>query len=308
MARPASPVDVQGTRRGPLRASLTWVDTVVFVCLAACGAYVVWRANTVLHYHWNWGPVWSFIVRFDPQYGWIPNLILQGLFTTIRVSIWAGLAAAALGLVMGVCRIARNLFCRLIARSYVEFIRNIPPLVFIFIVYFFVASQVMPALGVEAWVRTASPDTLGAIALLLGPPQHLPALLSAILCLALFEGAYVTEIVRAGIQSIDKGQWEAGRSLGLSFIRVMRLVILPQAVGRVVPPLAGQFISLIKDSSIVSLVSIQDLTFLGNEVAATTTRVFEVWITVAGLYFGLCFALSVAFGRLERRLSRHLAR
>jgi polar amino acid transport system permease protein len=311
MARPASAIDAPRPAAAPrgLRASLTWVDAVVFACVVAFLAYVAWRANTVLHYRWNWDPVWSFILRFDPEQGrWIPNLILQGLLTTIRVSIWAGLAAAAIGLVMGVCRIAHNLFLRWVARSYVEFIRNIPPLVFIFVVYFFVASQVMPALGVEDWVRNASPETLATIDFLLGPPQFLPALLSAILCLALFEGAYVTEIVRAGIQSIDKGQWEAGRSLGLSPLRLMRLVILPQAVARVVPPLAGQFISLVKDSSIVSLVSIQDLTFLGNEVAATTTRVFEVWITVAALYFVLCFALSLAFGRLERRLSRHLAR
>jgi polar amino acid transport system permease protein len=114
----------------------------------------------------------------------------------------------------------------------------------------------------------------------------------------------VTEIVRGGIESIDKGQWEASRSLGLTRGRTLRLVILPQAIQRTIPPLAGQFISLIKDSSIVSLISIQDLTFLGNEVAATTTRVFEAWTIVALLYFALCFALSRQFARLEVRMGR----
>lgn len=290
------------------RARLTALDLIVIAVLSAAIAYVVWRANTVLHYRWNWDPVWPFIARHDPQWGWVPNLILHGLLTTIRVSIWAGIGAAVFGMVMGVCRTSNSLLLTLIARSYVEFVRNIPPLVFVFIFFFFITAQVMPGLGVEAWVRTASPGALATIEILIGPPQHLPALMSAIVCLALFEGAYVTEIVRAGIQSIEKGQWEAGRSLGLSAVRILQLIVLPQAVARVVPPLAGQFISLVKDSSIISLVSIQDLTFLGNEVAATTTRVFEVWITVAGLYFAICFALSLAFARLERRMSRHQTR
>jgi polar amino acid transport system permease protein len=114
----------------------------------------------------------------------------------------------------------------------------------------------------------------------------------------------VTEIIRAGVTSIEKGQWEAAAAVGLSRLRTLRLVILPQAIQRVTPPLANQFISLVKDSSIVSLISIQELTFLGNEVAASTSRVFEVWIVVAAMYFLLCWGLSIGFGRLERRMDR----
>jgi polar amino acid transport system permease protein len=209
---------------------------------------------------------------------------------------------------MGLARVSRNLTLRLLARSYVELIRNVPPLVFIFVFYFFLTAQVTPALGIDAAVRNADPTTLAILDALFGQPRFLPAVVSAVLCLALFEGAYVTEIIRAGVQAIDRGQWEAAASLGMSRLRALRLVILPQAIQRVVPPLAGQFISLVKDSSIISLISIQELAFLGSEVAASTGRVFEVWITVSVLYFLICFGLSLAFGRLERRLSRSLAR
>jgi polar amino acid transport system permease protein len=124
------------------------------------------------------------------------------------------------------------------------------------------------------------------------------------LCLALFEGAYITEIVRAGIQSVSKGQWEAARAIGLSPMNVLRDVILPQALRNILPPLAGQFISLIKDSAIVSLISIQELTFLATEVAASTTRVFETWILVGAMYFVLCYSFALLFGWLERRAAR----
>ncbi len=236
------------------------------------------------------------------------NLLLQGLLETIRIALWAGLFALVIGVVMGLCRLSRNLLLRLIARSYVELIRNIPPLVFVFIFYFFLTGQVTPYLGIDQLVRTASPFTLAVLEFLFGQPRFLPAIVSALVCLSLFEGAYVTEIVRAGVQSIEKGQWEAAASVGLSRLLTLRLVILPQAIQRVVPPLAGQFISLVKDSSIVSLISIQELAFLGSEVSASTGRVFEVWIIVSALYFAVCFGLSLAFGRLERRLARSLAR
>jgi polar amino acid transport system permease protein len=273
--------------------------------LALVVAYVLYRANTVLNYRWDWSQIPQYILRFDAnRQQWVANLILQGLLSTIRLAIWGTLLAAIIGTIMGMCRISRNLLLRIVSRAYVEAIRNIPPLVFIFVFYFFLANQITPLLGLEAFVRRASPEVLTAIDILLGPPQFLPAVFSAIICLSLFEGAYITEIVRAGVQSIDKGQWEAAASLGLSRLRTLRLVILPQALQRVVPPLAGQFISLVKDSSMVSLISIPELTFLATEVAASTNRVFEVWITISVMYFAVCYGLSVGFSRLEQRMAR----
>jgi polar amino acid transport system permease protein len=284
---------------------LTWFDTAILGALALAVAYVAYRAGTVLNYRWNWAVVPTYLVKFDAASGsWGANLLLQGLFATIRLAIWGTIFAAMIGVAMGLCRVSQNLFLRLISRTYVELIRNVPPLVFIFIVYFFLANQVTPLLGVDAFVRHASPETLALLDFLCGNPRLLPAFVSALMCLALFEGAYITEIVRAGIQAIDKGQWEASASLGLARLPTLRLVILPQAIQRVVPPLAGQFISLVKDSSIVSLISIQEMTYLGNEVAASTSRVFEVWITISAMYFVVCFGLSLAFSRLERHMQR----
>lgn len=119
--------------------------------------------------------------------------------------------------------------------------------------------------------------------------------------LAIFEAAYIAEIVRAGIESIERGQWEASYALGLTRRQQMRHVILPQAARRILPPLAGQFISTIKDSAIVSVISIQELTFQGLELMSATYLTFEIWITITILYLILTLSLSLAVGRLEIR-------
>ena len=289
-------------RRGTPR--LGWMDYVVFAILIAAVAYVWYRVDSVLEYRWDWAVIPHYLYRWDEeQQRWVANLLMQGLYTTIRLALWSIVLAALIGVVFGIMRTSRRLFPRLLSRVYVELIRNVPPLVFIFIFYFFISSQIMPLLGIEERVRSASPETLAWLEFLFGPPKLISNVISGVICLAMFEGAYVTEIVRAGIQSIPKTQTEAGLSIGLSRLKLMRYVILPQAVQRVVPPLAGQFITLVKDSSIVSLISIQELTFLAIETAVSTTRVFEVWITVAGLYFCVCYFCALLFDWMERRMA-----
>ena len=283
---------------------LGWIDYAIFAVLIAAIAYVYYRVDTVLEYRWEWSIIPNYLYRWDEeQQQWVANLLMQGLYTTIRLALWGIVLAAIIGVVFGVMRTTRRLFPRMLSRVYVELIRNIPPLVFIFIFYFFISSQIMPLLGIEEFVRHAPPETLAWMEVLFGPPPLISNVISGIICLAMFEGAYVTEIVRAGIQSIPKTQTEAGLSIGLSRLQLMRYVILPQAVQRVVPPLAGQFITLVKDSSIVSLISIQELTFLAVETAVSTTRMFEVWITVAGLYFCVCYFCALLFDWLERHMA-----
>ena len=290
------------SRRGTPR--LGWIDLAVFAVLIAAVAYVWYRVDSVLEYRWDWSIIPHYLYRWDEeQQRWVANLLMQGLYTTIRLALWSIVLAAVIGVVFGIMRTSRRLFPRMLSRVYVELIRNVPPLVFIFIFYFFISSQIMPLLGIEEFIRGASPETLAWLEFLFGPPKLVSNVLSGVICLAMFEGAYVTEIVRAGIQSIPKTQTEAGLSIGLSRLKLMRYVILPQAVQRVVPPLAGQFITLVKDSSIVSLISIQELTFLAIETAVSTTRVFEVWITVAGLYFCVCWSCALLFDWMERRMA-----
>lgn len=285
----------------PARARLTPLDFLLFGIVSAIAAYAIYRINDVLVYHWDWSKVASFIVHRDDKTGqWTGNLLLRGLATTLRLAFWATILASVIGLAMGICRTSRNLTLRIISRAYVELIRNIPPVVFIFVFYFFISSQIFPVLGLDN-VSTSSALVDNAVfRLLFGSPDLLTNFLSGLICLALFEGAYITEIVRAGIESVPKGQWEAARSIGLSRFNVQRDVIVPQAMRTILPPLAGQFITLIKDSAIVSLISVQELTFLATEVASSTTRVFETWIIVAGMYFVICYSFASLFARLEK--------
>ena len=283
---------------------LNWIDFAVFAVLTAAVFYVWYRVDSVLAYRWDWTFIPHYLYRWDEeQQAWVANLLMQGLYTTIRLALWSIVLAAIIGVVFGIMRTSRRLFPRMLSRVYVELIRNIPPLVFIFIFYFFISSQILPLLGIEEFIRNASPETLAWLEVLFGPPKLISNVISGVICLAMFEGAYVTEIVRAGIQSIPRTQTEAGFSIGLSRLQLMRYVILPQAVQRVVPPLAGQFITLVKDSSIVSLISIQELTFLAVETAVSTNRMFEVWITVAGLYFFVCWSCALLFDWMERRMA-----
>lgn len=289
----------------PPKLRFGWLDALILAAGLGLVGYVFYRAQFHFHYNWNWQLIPGYFVRQDAESGnWALNLLGQGFLATVRLTVWGGLLAALIGGVVGVCRVAHSLFLRLISRAYVELIRNIPPLVFIFIFYFFISGQIMPLLEVEDW-GAAGPETLKTLAWLLGPPELLPNFLSGLICLAMFEGAYVAEIVRAGIEAVPKGQSEAARALGMHSGQVLSEIVLPQAVEKMIPPLAGQFISLIKDSSLISLISIQELTFTGTELAVSSGRVFEVWLTVAALYFLLCFGLARLFRRLEQRLSRY---
>jgi len=290
---------------GKKKIRLTLLDGVLAVLLAAAAAYFAYRVRVGLHYRWNWAAIPQYLFRHDAAADrWVPNLLMQGLLTTVRLSVWATLLATFLGTLMGFFRISSSLFKRLVGRTYVELIRNTPPLVLIFIFYFFVSDQIMPILGVGDFVRALPPSAGQVLSLLAAPPPLFTAFLSALITLALFEASFITEIVRAGIQSIEKGQWEASYALGLSWWQQMRWVILPQAVQRILPPLAGQFISTIKDSAIVSVISIQELTFQGLELMSATYLTFECWITITVLYLVLALSLSLAVERIELYMRR----
>jgi len=289
----------------PPKKRFTVVDFLLFGIVAIFFIYATYRVNDVLVYNWNWTNVLGFLIKLDAEtQSWVPNLLLQGLATTLRLAVWATLFATLIGVVMGYWRTCENLALRIISRCYVELIRNIPPLVFIFIFYFFVSSQIFPAMGIDDINTEGAFASSGIFHFMFGDPSLMSNFLAGMICLSLFEGAYITEIVRAGIQSTAKGQWEAARAIGLSHFNVLRDIIIPQAIRKILPPLAGQFITLIKDSAIISLISIQELTFVATEVAATTTRVFETWILVGAMYFALCYSFALLFAYLERRARR----
>ncbi|WP_028009442.1 amino acid ABC transporter permease [Solimonas flava] len=206
--------------------------------------------------------------------GLVAGPLTLGLWMTLKLSAVALVFAMLLGLVAGLGRVSRNPAAYALATSYVELIRGTPLLVQIFIFYFF-----------------------------FGTVLKLSAFTAGVAALAVFTGAYIAEIMRAGIEAIPRGQMEAARSLGMSVPQAMRHVVLPQAFKKTLPPLAGQFINLIKDSSLVSVMALTDLTKAGREVVASTFSPFEVWFTVAVMYLLLTGTLSVLVRRLEKRLA-----
>ncbi len=276
--------------------------------IAACLALAVWfvvRANTVLGYRWNWSVIPTYLVRIDPETGdWAPNLLLTGFLTTIRLAVWSLAIGIVVGIVFAAMRVSRRPVLRWIARCFVELVRNAPPIVLIFVLYFFVSSQLMPGLGLDRMLRASPAWVQAVVATLLASPERINDFLAGLACLGLFAGAYVTEIMRAGLQSVPSSQTEAAQALGMRGWAVFRTVVLPPAIRNVLPALAGQFIVSIKDSSLVALISIQELTFMTSEVSSTTRRFFEAWLFAAALYFALCFSCSMAFRGLERRWRR----
>ena len=281
------------------------VDNGIVLAILLLGIYLTYRIQASLHYQWNWKVIPQYLFRFDAEAGrWIPNLLVEGLLTTLRLSIWSTVLATIIGTVMALLRISKSLFLRLIGSTYVGLVRNMPPLVLVFIFYYFLGDQILPRVGIDQWIQGLAPGTRNMIVFFFGPLNLLVPFLSALITLALFEGAYITEIIRAGILSIEQGQWEAASALGMTPGERMRHIILPQAVPRMLPPLAGQFISTIKDSAIVSVISIQELTFQGMELMAATYLTFEIWITITGLYLLLTLSCSLAASRIESLIRR----
>ena len=213
---------------------------------------------------------------------WKVGILLVGLWITLKVSVIAVLLGIILGLFAGLARISKNPALKWTAISYIELIRGSPLLVQIFI-WYFVLGTMLNTLLARQGMGQLSPLCYGVAAL------------------AVFAGAYVAEIVRAGIQSIHRGQMEAARSLGMTYPQSMRHIILPQAFRRILPPLAGQFISLIKDSSLLGIIAVRELTKATREVVTTSLQPFELWFICAILYLVLTFTLSMFVQYLERR-------
>jgi polar amino acid transport system permease protein len=281
---------------------MRWPDWAILATLAGTTVFIALRMEGTLNYDWRWELIPDYIIRYrEDRQEWFANLLLQGLFATLRICIYAGILAAVFGTLLGVARCSENLTVRLLALTYLELLRNIPPVVIIFIFFFFLSQQLIDALNLNAWARDVSrSDAAPVWEFFFGDMRRFPSLISGVLVLGMFQAAFVGEIVRAGIQSIPKGQSEAARAIGMSRVQEMRYIIMPQALRKVVPPMANQFISLIKDSSIISLISVQELTYKTVELVASTRMIFEAWLTTAAFYFILCFGLSLLFRRLER--------
>ncbi|QLE98426.1 amino acid ABC transporter permease [Neptunomonas phycophila] len=305
-----------------------WLGHGLYALIMAVLIFGVYFSGQRINYNWHWDRLWPYIINTEPQdiiaatdgtafiegqskliiqpdvgtdpqivtrfdrlvvmdgdlifqgdtlariEGWRFGPIAEGLWVTIKISFISLIFSILLGVIFGLMRVSHLQVLRNLAVTYVEVIRGTPLLVQIFIVYFFI-----------------------------GTVFDLDRFTAGVAALSIFTGAYVAEIVRAGIQAVPVGQMEAARSLGMNYLQAMVNVIMPQAIKRTLPPLAGQFINLIKDSSLVSVISITDLTKAGREVVSGSFAPFEVWFTIAALYLVVTGGLSWAIQRLEKRLA-----
>ena len=203
----------------------------------------------------------------------LPILVI-GSGVTIEITAFSVAVGFIIGLFVGIARICRIKILRLLAAVYADCIRGTPLLVQIFLIYF-------------------------ALPMITG--QRVEPFIAAVAACGINSGAYVSEIFRAGIQSIDVGQMEAGRSLGLTWWQTMRYIILPQAFKNILPPLGNEFIAMLKDSSLVSVIGFEELTRRGQLIIAQTYGSFEIWMTVAILYLIMTLAISRFVAWLEKR-------
>jgi polar amino acid transport system permease protein len=253
-------------KRSPL------LDVIKFLLLIAALTWLMARGTERLGYNWQWYRVPQYILSVENG-DFVAGPLLQGLMVTLHITAASLLLAFVLGLVTALFRLSNSFVARALARGYLECIRNTPLLVQLFFIYF-----------------------------VLSPVLDISRFASAVLALSLFEGAYASEIFRAGIVSIHRGQWEAAYSLGLSSFHNYRYIILPQAIRRILPPLANQAISLVKDSALVSTIAIYDLTMQGRAIIAETYLTFELWFTIAAIYLLITVILSVVVNTMENRL------
>ena len=202
------------------------------------------------------------------------QLLLLGAGVTIKITVMSVALGVLIGLFVGIARICRVKPLRFLAAVYVDFFRGTPLLVQIFLFYF-------------------------AVPVITG--QRIDPYVAAVGSCGINSGAYVAEIVRAGIQSIDEGQMEAGRSLGMTWAQTMRYIIVPQAIKRVIPPLGNEFIALLKDSSLVSVIGFEELTRRGQLIIAKTYGSLEIWFSVAIIYLVMTLSISRLVAYLEKR-------
>jgi len=235
---------------------------------------IVWGSFTGaqnMGYNWQWYRVPQFLYSFTDD-GFQAGEMLIGLGATIQLSLTAFVLAFVLGLLVALLRLSGLVIGSAVAVGFLEFIRNIPLLVLLYLFYY-----------------------------VLGPIFSFDRYTASILTLAVFHSALISEILRAGINAVAQGQWEAAKSIGMSPAQTYRYIILPQSVRFMLPPMTGEIVHLIKSSAIVSVIAVAELTTFGRNIISDTYMSFEIWFTVAILYMVVTLILSVGVSYLERK-------
>jgi len=241
---------------------------VVIVGVIVCGSYT---GAQNMGYNWQWYRIPDYPYSF-PDDGFQWGEMAFGIVATIQLSVTAFALATVLGLIVALLRLSGLVVGSAVAVGFLELIRNIPLLVLLYLFYY-----------------------------VLGPIFGFDRYTASVLTLAVFHSALISEILRAGINAIAKGQWEAAKSIGMSPYQSYRYIILPQSVRFMLPPMTGEVVHLIKSSAIVSVIAVAELTTIGRNIISDTYMSFEIWFTVAAIYMAVTPILSIGVTYLERR-------
>lgn len=256
------------TRKSPL------IDFGQFIVLVGAIAWLIYVGAAAMEYNWQWYRVDRYIYQIiDGEFIFGP--LLRGLGVTFQLTGYSMVLTFVIGLVTALFRMSGSFSGRLLATVYLEAIRNTPLLVQLFIFYFVIS----PIIGIDRFW-------------------------TGVICLAFFEGSFATEIIRAGLESVPRGQYEAADALGFNRLDRFRDIVLPQAVPLILPPTTGLIINLVKHSAIVSVIAVADMTTEGLNIISDTFMAFEIWFTVAGIYLIVTVSLSLFVSWLEHQMSR----
>ncbi len=273
-------VSMSELRKPPSRSikwwNSRWFDVSQLVLFFGALIWLTLNGAAQMGYNWQWYRLPKYFWKvIDGELIWGP--LMDGLFVTLEIGLYGIIITLLIGLTTAMLRMSQSWIGNLVAQVYLEVIRNTPLLVQMYVFYFVFA-----------------------------PILEIPRFWVGVLCISFFEGTFASEIIRAGILSVQRGQWEASTSIGLSRWNTYRYIVLPQAVPLMLPPLTGVLINLIKHSAIVSVIAVFDLTTQGLDIIADTFMSFEVWLTVAAMYLGITIVLSLLVSILEWRVrGRH---
>ncbi|MFT4729611.1 MAG: polar amino acid transport system permease protein [Granulosicoccus sp.] len=247
------------------------VSVVLYLLTMGYICWVVYIGADNIGYNWQWYNIPQYVYSFTDD-GFQPRELLLGLYVSLKISVISFLLALCMGLGLALLRLSNLIVGPIVARGFLELVRNVPLLVLIYLFYY-----------------------------VLGPIFQMDRLTAGILCLACFHAALISEILRAGILSVPKSQWEGAASIGMSQYQVYRYIILPQAVRIILPPMTGEIINLLKSSAIVSVIAVAELTTVGRNLISDTYMSFEIWFTVAAIYFVVTVAISASLSRIEKK-------
>ena len=260
--------------RPPLLARFfasTPVCVAIYLVAISALVYSAYTGSQAMGYNWQWYRVPQFIGQFTDN-GFAPAEILLGLGKTLELSAIAFLLALLIGFTVALLRLSGLVTGKAVAVVFLEFARNMPLLVLLYLFYY-----------------------------VIGPVFNLDRFSASILCLAVYHGALLSEIFRAGINAVPTGQWEGAKSIGMSAAQSYRFIVLPQAVRFMLPPMTGEAVNLVKSSAIVSVIAVAELTTIGRNIISDTYMSFEIWFTIAVVYLVVTLILSVGVSLVESR-------